>query len=602
MAEEIRKIFYSPAATSLSLFTFSSDVAVQAMTRYECRAQIVRALFALRAYYLPEGYELLSFEDQRFELRIAALKSAQIVANLIDYSDNSVVGNPFSEPTRPEDFWTYDYEKHVPEGSTFLTAEIINEMIREVATKGLSGDRENRPWGQVSKMLPEWFDFGLEEEDVVFGYERQPFISEVYTRWDGGAVSPNPNLIGFAIELINPYDTPIDITGWRLQIGSFIDEEFDPLADRSGENETIIPASGRLVIQVNSTGSAADANSYNITGIDWGLLQNEIETQEESIVLLKPAPDLSGTKVSDVEYLNVDAVSNTDLQKILGYSGPLGGPGNNALKRDDNDWGFVQAQYDIQRESDGDFTDTLGKDNDLAAAAIDGKGFQLAVPDDGQPLSRLHELEILGVYGNVPASSDPAAVLDLEDMITHKLANAALKHFDLERDSSDLLDYVSTIGRPDLGSLPGRININTAPVHVIAAAIPPTLADPNIPFTGPSGFSALDLADAIVANRPYEKLSDLLSVPQMKRFANQPDNTNAGEQSIEDDIEEEHWILSNLANKLTVRSDVFTAYILVRLGEEGPQRRMIGIFDRSQVWNKTDRPKLVALHPVPDPR
>jgi hypothetical protein len=29
---------------------------------------------------------------------------------------------------------------------------------------------------------------------------------------------------------------------------------------------------------------------------------------------------------------------------------------------------------------------------------------------------------------------------------------------------------------------------------------------------------------------------------------------------------------------------------------------MIGIFDRSGVWDKTDRPKLVALHPVPDPR
>ena len=64
----------------------------------------------------------------------------------------------------------------------------------------------------------------------------------------------------------------------------------------------------------------------------------------------------------------------------------------------------------------------------------------------------------------------------------------------------------------------------------------------------------------------------------------------------------EHWVLSNLANKLTVRRDVFTAYILVRLETGGTQRRMIGIFDRSQVWDKNDRPKLVALHPVPDPR
>ncbi|MHC5101275.1 MAG: hypothetical protein ACYSOG_05515, partial [Planctomycetota bacterium] len=74
------------------------------------------------------------------------------------------------------------------------------------------------------------------------------------------------------------------------------------------------------------------------------------------------------------------------------------------------------------------------------------------------------------------------------------------------------------------------------------------------------------------------------------------------DQAIIDDVEERDWILSHLSNKFTVRSDVFTAYILVRLGEAGPQRRMIGIFDRSQVWSKNDRPKLVALHPVPDPR
>jgi hypothetical protein len=29
---------------------------------------------------------------------------------------------------------------------------------------------------------------------------------------------------------------------------------------------------------------------------------------------------------------------------------------------------------------------------------------------------------------------------------------------------------------------------------------------------------------------------------------------------------------------------------------------MIGIFYRSQGWTANDRPKLVALHPVPDPR
>ena len=69
-----------------------------------------------------------------------------------------------------------------------------------------------------------------------------------------------------------------------------------------------------------------------------------------------------------------------------------------------------------------------------------------------------------------------------------------------------------------------------------------------------------------------------------------------------DDLEERDVIFSRVSNLVTVRSDVFTAYILVRLGIDGPQRRMIGIFDRSRVFLPTDKPEVVALHPVPDPR
>ncbi len=72
--------------------------------------------------------------------------------------------------------------------------------------------------------------------------------------------------------------------------------------------------------------------------------------------------------------------------------------------------------------------------------------------------------------------------------------------------------------------------------------------------------------------------------------------------SVEDDLEERDVLFHRVSNLVTVRSDVFTAYILVRVGERGPQRRVIAIFDRSNVFSPADRPKLVALHPVPDPR
>ncbi|HOM75939.1 MAG TPA: hypothetical protein PLE88_05430, partial [Anaerohalosphaeraceae bacterium] len=224
-----------------------------------------------------------------------------------------------------------------------------------------------------------------------------------------------------------------------------------------------------------------------------------------------------------------------------------------------------------------------------------------AAADDGRPLCRWHELETLPLYGNGPENtSDPNAV------ITAKLtaADTSPLHLDLIQEPA-VLDYICTINRPDSGTLPGRININTAPLHVIAAAIPPVLADPNAADPDKTvTFSSLQLAEEIIQHRPYAKLADLLTkVPRMKQYSDGPwKEENVGMQSISDDIEEEHWILSNLANKFTVRSDVFTAYILVRLGEDGPQRRMIAVFDRSQVWTKNDRPKLVALHPVADPR
>lgn len=71
--------------------------------------------------------------------------------------------------------------------------------------------------------------------------------------------------------------------------------------------------------------------------------------------------------------------------------------------------------------------------------------------------------------------------------------------------------------------------------------------------------------------------------------------------TIIDELDERDVIFHRVSNLATVRSDVFTAYILVRVGEFGPQKRAIAIFDRTNVFGPGDTPKLVALHPVADP-
>jgi hypothetical protein len=89
-----------------------------------------------------------------------------------------------------------------------------------------------------------------------------------------------------------------------------------------------------------------------------------------------------------------------------------------------------------------------------------------------------------------------------------------------------------------------------------------------------------------------------------------PDLTTDGPglgDGIAEDFEERDIIFSRISNLVSVRSDVFTAYILVRIGADGPQKRAIAILDRSGV-NKTHvispdgKVRIVALHYVPDPR
>jgi len=71
----------------------------------------------------------------------------------------------------------------------------------------------------------------------------------------------------------------------------------------------------------------------------------------------------------------------------------------------------------------------------------------------------------------------------------------------------------------------------------------------------------------------------------------------------EDDFEERDVIFARISNLVTVRSDVFTAYILVRIGADGPQKRVMAILDRSNVYPpEGGKVRIVALHPVADPR
>jgi hypothetical protein len=148
----------------------------------------------------------------------------------------------------------------------------------------------------------------------------------------------------------------------------------------------------------------------------------------------------------------------------------------------------------------------------------------------------------------------------------------------------------------------GRININTAPWYVLA----------QLPWVS---YQSWDLARAIADYR--ESTGGFRSIGELMNVVDS--NISPGTSSIAfyadkaipaglltppdgagDIFEQRDAIFARISNLVTIRSDVFTAYILVRIGIDGPQKRAIAILDRSELPNKPV--KFVAIQMVPDPR
>ncbi len=190
-----------------------------------------------------------------------------------------------------------------------------------------------------------------------------------------------------------------------------------------------------------------------------------------------------------------------------------------------------------------------------------------------------------------------------------------------------LFNYLTVIdpfghGQPvDEKRIKGRININTAPWFVIAqlpwvsekiGTLNYDLARNIVAYrdkaTGPAG----DYFTIRPGQRGFQNIGQLNLVVDpnvslasidyfwrdMNDLQTYPDLTPAD--GAISDFEERDAIFARISNLVTVRSDVFTAYILVRIGADGPQKRVVAILDRSEVPEKPV--KVIAIQQVPDPR
>ena len=419
-----------------------------------------------------------------------------------------------------------------------------------------------------------------------YGFEAQPFISEIaFSISETGADDSASN--EFAVELYNPFDVDIPLGNFRLEF-----------RDLTGNVAAAINLAGygisdgsRFVI----TNSSAASSGFGVTS----LMRTGGGKEDSNLVLATYSslgtdpPSYALNERYDIYLLRTTPVEDIYLDKQLTQDGwfiwdTIKGTRQSYCRLDDN-WNVVYQELQSA-------TETLGRANGTGG---DRKNYNLA--SSVGPFVTIGDITRVLKLGS---GADPC------DMIGMRLSSEPGEEdvrIDLQNPAfANIFQYLTVIDPASFGQgtyetrIKGRININTAPSFVIE----------QLPWMHAA------IAQEIVTYRDtiakgFESTAELMQVPLMGYYAYDPSyrlidldrfpdlTPNDGAVS---DFEERDVIFSRISNLVTVRSDVFTAYILVRIGIDGPQRRVIAILDRSQVNSTGDKVKIVALHPVPDPR
>lgn len=501
---------------------------------------------------------------------------------------------------------TYNMERIInPAGSSLNNGKMINvntadaSLLYEAITAGLQSvdpnfiiTDANNLAAQFAVNIIDYQDYDTDittlrvGSETYYGFEAYPFISEIAFSISGTGADNSANN-EFAIELYNPFDVDVPLGNFKLEL-------------RDPNNAVVatinlagygISDGSRFVITNSSTASSGfGVSSLMRTGggkEDASLVlatYNSLNTdpptyalnEKYDIYLIRTTPieDIYLDKQrTENEWFNWDTVKGT----------------RQSYCRLDDNWNVIYQDFLSANE-------TLGGTNGKGG---DRKNYNFT--NSVGPFFTVGEITRVPKLG---PSADP------NDMIGLRLSSEPGEEnlrIDLQNPAfQNIFQYLTVIDPADFGQgtfetrIKGRININTAPSFVIE----------QLPWM----YAAI--AQEIVTHRDtisegFESIAELMQVPSMGYYAYDPmfrlvdldrfpDLTpNDGAVS---DFEERDMIFSRISNLITVRSDVFTAYILVRIGIDGPQRRVIAILDRSQVNSTNDKVKIIALHPVPDPR
>ena len=410
-----------------------------------------------------------------------------------------------------------------------------------------------------------------DDPNYTFYGHSSPFmwISELaysqYTTTDDPPVTQK----AWAIELYVPQTIPPTDPNWRLVVGGV-----DYSLPSSGSWGTPPGTSRFLVLTNDSAGLFGFADPNTRRG-------SAIEFADGSLIELQRIASDGNWVTVDHVTVPVGLVLSTDTLPA-------------SVRRD------ISMNRAIRKVWDSVIAaPTLGVDN-----AYDGGGAEI------QYFTKDADFTTIGELGNVLIRSTN----EIGPLHTEPDVRFNWLYSDPNTSLSDLARYFTVMeAHPDvIDRIYGRININTAPYFVLAQLpwmqydFPMTSPDPA---PDPARFAR---ARDVVAYRDdpavrgFRSVAEVLRAPRMQDLAVPPDGDLIGPPDLSpddvlDDFEERDILFHRISDLATVRSDVFCAYILVRIGQDGPQKRVMVILDRSGVNSPADKVRIRAFHPVPDP-
>ncbi len=569
-------------------------------------------------YYLPDGnYTPFDISDELVLRYRYILNNDQMTTRIENLWTNAFKGGlvvPLTSPSQINTlptFWghrvgydfsdasIYDYQHLAttynmdriiaPDGSKMFNINQASSSnfsniikLRDRIKKALEPN-ENYDANQIAVNLIDYIDTDSSVTYFVapgtltpyFGFERPcVYISEIAQNF----YKPDPRdpttYYSYAIELYKPYPEDDAPNGWKLGI--------------DGQPPTIT---------INSW--TASQRFHVLANID---LRADIPIDDSNSNTQKPVSDIKFYPGSSIKlYRPVNGYGLTPVDSVSvrpmnvngsNWMAPTSSSEPHSFERD------VTINRCIRRvwDPNGPNSPTLGKMNNF----VDTGTLMIQAHPDNNSLTNIGEIGQLLSRDQISIdknSTEADVRLNLADPCVQNL----FKYL-------TVMDPNAYTGDPNETRIKGRINTNTAPWFVLA----------QLPWVS-YNTTNYDLARSIVNYRdtirgPFKNIGELMNVGIINNDSNSlnrmdyykgkaiPTPLATPTDCNGDAFEERDVIFDRISNLVTVRSDVFTAYILVRIGPSGPQKRVIAILDRSEITLKGGKVKIVAIQPVPDPR